>query len=376
MGKMKRRVAVGALALTSICLSFIGLEVLVRAFIFDPNHSYIRTPGWQMEVRTNDLLPNVSGDHVFLANSYGFRGELPGLNSKPKIAVLGGSTAEDWVLEYSETWAQQLAKNLADCAPKAWVANLGKSGVNARHHLIQLPEVTQYLPRFDIFVVLLGLNDFLFDLRIHHPFEIAPEWWQQQALMFRAGDEGWLATVAILKRLYNAFSSNHKAISDFGVYQESLRVAYRKVLEDQWVNDMPDLTEHLARYEGTVLSLKKYADDYGARIVFITQPFLWDDQMSEVAKSMIYSGFIGSDMNGRHAKWYTPRAMEAGLSAYNDRLRAICRRENLACIDAERLLGRDVGNFYDDFHFSELGARRLGALVAGAVKSEIKACTR
>ena len=160
-----------------LCLA--TLELLLRSFVFDPNASYIRTPGWRMHVRTNGLLPKakVPEDHTIIVNRLGIRGATPAFGAGPKIAVLGGSTVEDWVLSERNTWPQQLAMNLSDCAPKAWVANLGKSGVNARHHLLQLPEVEKYMPKFDMFVVLMGLNDFLYDLHIHHPLETPDGWW-------------------------------------------------------------------------------------------------------------------------------------------------------------------------------------------------------
>jgi hypothetical protein len=60
----------------SIIISLIGLELLVRHYIFDPNHSYIRTPGWKMHLRTNNLMP-LSGDHTVTINQYGYRGALP-----------------------------------------------------------------------------------------------------------------------------------------------------------------------------------------------------------------------------------------------------------------------------------------------------------
>jgi hypothetical protein len=61
--------------------------------------------------------------------------------------------------------------------PNVWTGNF----VNARHHLIQFPEVVKYAPHIDMFVVLLGLNDFLCDLHIHHALVTpAADWWRQR----------------------------------------------------------------------------------------------------------------------------------------------------------------------------------------------------
>jgi lysophospholipase L1-like esterase len=360
---------------TILCLAM--LEWLLRVFVFNPNASYIRTPGWGMIVRTNDLLPHVSKDHVLTVNSLGIRGAMPAYGASPKIAVLGGSTAEDWVLAEPETWAQQLAMQLRDCAPNVWVANLGKGGVNARHHLLQLPEVEKYMPRYDLFVVLLGLNDFLYDLHIHHPFQTPEDWWRRQAFMSLPGDEGKFALVAITKRLYAKFfaaPAANAATSDFGNYQKHLRDAYAKVSPENWVDTMPDLTGHLARFQRTIRSLKAYADSYGAPILFVTQPYVWSGAMSDATQKQLFAGFIGADINSPLTKWYTPSALEKGLSAYNAATRSVCKSDGLLCIDAAAELPQEAPYYYDDFHFSSLGAAKIGEIVARQSRPHLKGC--
>lgn len=344
--------------------------------MFDPSLSYIRTPGWSMVVQTNGQLPHVEGDHRIVVNSQGFRGALPPLNPSPSIAVIGGSTIEDWVLSEEETSTKQLQKNLQNCLPDAWAANLGKSGTNARHHLIQLPETESYMQHYDYIVVLMGLNDFLFDFRIHHPIDLPENWWRDQALMSQGGSEGSLATVAMLKRVFSALTNSaaEAQVSDFGAYMEFLWGSYRAVQDDQWVDTLPDATEHLATYQNTIRSLKSYADKYGAEIVFVTQPYVWSDDMDEATLNQIYAGFIGSDISSPETKWYTTNALEQGLSAYNATLLETCRNDGLICADAAGLIPREAQYFYDDFHLSEKGAAKLGEIVADRLKALDPSC--
>jgi hypothetical protein len=306
--------------------------------------------GPAVHVRTNGLLPYITEDHVFEVNHLGIRGEPPANGARPQIAILGGSTVEDWVLAEGKTWVKAVQADLRQqCKASTWVANLGKSAVNARHHLIQLPEVTRYMPDFDMYVVLMGLNDFLFDLHIHHPAQVREEWWRKNAFMSDAGSEGPLAVVAILRRLLSRhFGKNKHALSvnDFGVYQESLRVAFSKVRQEQWVDALPDLSAHLATYRRTILGLKDFADRRGKPILFVTQPFLWSASMSKEAWAQIYAGFIGTDVNSPNTKWCTPRALEQGLSAYNETLLTACREDRLHCVDAAKLLPREAEYFF------------------------------
>ncbi len=353
------------------------LEFLTRHFIFDPNSSYIRTPGWAIDVKHNDLLPFVTTDHTISINRYGYRGALPGLGADPFIFVTGGSTAEDWVLPESATWAEQLESRLKVCYPTVEVANLGKGGANARHNIMQLDAASSYMPASDVYVVLLGLNDFLFDLHIHHPFQVSDDWWKLQSFMTNAGDEGRFAIVALLKRLYklyNATGNTARPVSDFGDYQKGLRDARDKVASYQWVDILPDLSPHLENYKNTILKLKALADSQGADIFFLSQPFVWSPHMSHQTQEQLTAGFIGGDNLSPQTRWYTPRALEEGLTAYNDTLRETCKTAALNCIDVARKLPRQAKYFYDDFHFSNLGASTVAKFVAEGMQDVLKGC--
>lgn len=138
------------------------------------------------------------------------------------------------MLADDETWARQVAENLIDCAPDVWVANLGNGGVNIRHHVLQMQEVLDYMLRFDTFVVLSGLNDFLYDFRIHHALETGEGWWRRQAFTYVAGDEGGIASLALIRRIWAGLGQRTgPLVSDFGHHQEVLRTAYRQVGVDQ-----------------------------------------------------------------------------------------------------------------------------------------------
>lgn len=362
------------LFISLVCIT--SLEVALRTLVFDPNNAYIRTPGWAIDVHHNDLLPNVEKNHRFVVNRYGIRGELPTFGSDPKIAIFGGSTVEDWVLPNSQTWVQQFEKNLRSCVPNIWVGNFGKGGVNSRHHLIQLPELIKYAPQFDMIVVLLGLNDFLFDLKIHHSLRLSEGWWREQAFMSDVNDEGRFATVALMKRLYNAISTleSEQPASDFGHYQKHLRDSYARVIKSQWVHSMPDLAKHLATYRETISKLKYFADNLGIPIVFVSQPYAWSEHMSPALRRQIYAGFIGSDIKSPDTKWYTPTALAGGLKSYNDTLLDKCKSDDLLCVDAERKLPKEALYYYDEFHFSALGAEKVGNTVAEFVRKHLQGC--
>lgn len=363
----------------SVMISIIIIEYTAEEYIFDPGHTYIKTPQWKMRVTVGPDLPGVTGDHVVGVNRLGFRGPLSSAGDHPRIAVLGGSTVEDWALRFEKSWVYQLQGEIKKCSPRAWTANLGKAGVNARHHLLQLPAIEPYMPRFDYFVILMGLNDFLLDLRIHHSFELPKNWWRDQALMYKAGDEGRFASVAVISRFLRTFTGNPSTLpdsSDFGAYMHGLWQAYQNLDDSRWVRTLPDISIHLSTYRKTILSLDAYAKKYGAKAVFVTQPAVWFGEITAAKRRQMYAGFIGHDMKAADVRWYTPEAQRKGLHAYNETLLDTCKRHDLTCINAASLLGDDRKNFYDDFHFSEEGASNLASIVASGLRAKTAICQK
>ena len=352
-------------------------ELGLRILVFNPNYSYIRTPGWSMNVKQNDQVPPVSIDHTVTINKYGYRGAPPIKSAAPLIILSGGSTTESWIIPDRFTWAEQLETKLKQCKPNVEVANLGKSGSNARHNLLQLEALSEYMPTGDIYVVLMGLNDFLFDLSIHHSFEVEESWWNRQAFMTISGDEGAFALVALVKRLYRRYTDDEikpQAVSNFGIYLKSLREAYRNVAPNQWIDKLPDLSSHLETYKSTILKLKLFADTHGGEIIFLTQPFVWSEKMSQETKDQLYAGFIGPNMLDPNTRWYTTKVLEEGLMSYNNTLREMCDLYGLNCIDLAKKIPREAQYFYDDSHFSIFGSQTVAEIVVDDMINKLGFC--
>jgi len=365
------------LFISTLFVSLVLGELALREWVFNPNNKYIRTPGWSIEVILDNKIPHVSGGHQIEIGRLGSRSSAPNFWQSPNFAVFGGSTVEDWVLEKHETWVSRLQEDLRSCAPNAWVGNFGKGGVSLRHHLLQLPAIAQYAPKFDLVIVLIGLNDFLLDYRIHHPYDIPDNWHERQAFMYNGDAEGRLASVAIIKRVYKSiFDPKKPEISDFGTYQSGLRKAYRAVTPAQKIDDLDIDSAAMKAYRDNIIRLHKMVREYGAEIVFVNQPYVWSPKMSKQALDQIYAGFIGPSYLSPKAKWYTAKALEKGLSAYNTVLAETCTAKGLNCIDLARALTTDPENFYDDFHFSEKGAATVAKIVSRHIATMQNICPR
>src|SRR5262245_52427213 len=153
-----------ACLMLSLALPLAGSELYLRSYVFDPGSWYVLTPGWEIVFRPSIAgTPGIAREARTRINRLGLRGDLPDRSSQPRYLAIGGSTTEDIMLDFSESWAGHLQTHLRRCSPNAWVGNAGKSGTNARHHAMQLEKILPRLPRLDVVVMLSGLNDMLFD---------------------------------------------------------------------------------------------------------------------------------------------------------------------------------------------------------------------
>jgi len=66
-----------------------------------------------------------------------------------------------------------------------------------------------------------------------------------------------------------------------------------------------------------ILAIHATGEVYGARTVFSTLPFVWSNTMAQDRRDQIHAGFIGAEVKNPKTEWYTPTALEKGLSSYN-----------------------------------------------------------
>ena len=64
-----------------------------------------------------------------------------------KILTIGGSTTECLYLDETEAWPRILQQLLG--GEQVWVGNIGKSGLNTKHHIIQVEHLIHQYPGID-----------------------------------------------------------------------------------------------------------------------------------------------------------------------------------------------------------------------------------
>ena len=360
------------LVLLGIGLTVAVAEGLLRLWYPAPTRHYVWPPHLRVEFApTERATPGVSGRGRFWTNSLGLRSDEPLVDARRIVYVLGGSTAADLYLDQEEAWAALVQQGLNDTPeqPRTWVGNLSRPSLASVHHLIHFDRLLPELPRADLIVNLVGVNDLQLALKSSYldPPTPATHLAGAFALYPPPGNAGSrLATVRAARFVWQTWRQTR-----LGFVQTQTAEGYARLRECRQtapaanlVEVLPDLGPALAEYRRNLLALADRARVYGAPLLWLTQPTLWDGEMGPAERGRLLAGGLGPIKTWcTHQRYFAPRALAEGMRAFNDVLRDVCRTRGLACRDLAVALPPRAEYFYDDMHLSEAGARRVAEMV-------------
>ena len=110
---------------------------------------------------------------------------------------------------------------------------------------------------------------------------------------------------------------------------------------------LPDLSRSRRNYEERLRQIIAFCRSRSLRVVFLTQPILWDQNLSKLGRSLLWLGKLTLT-----DEYLTVEAARAVLDQYNKTLKTACADAGVQCIDLSSMNGHEEF-FYDDCHFSE-----------------------
>jgi lysophospholipase L1-like esterase len=360
------------LVLLGIGLTLAAAEGLLRLWYPAPTRHYVWPPHLRIEFAPTDLAtPGVTGRGRFWTNSLGLRSDEPFVDARRIVYVLGGSTAADLYLDQEEAWVAlvQQGLNASPGQPRTWVGNLSRPSLASVHHLIHFDRLLPELPRADLLVNLMGVNDLQLALKSSYLDAATPATHLAWAFALHppAGDAGSrLATVRAARFAWQTWRQTR-----LGFVQTRTAEGYARLRECRQtapaanlVGVLPDLGPALAEYRRNLLALAERAGVYGAPLLWLTQPTLWDGEMGSAERGRLLAGGLGPIKTWcTHQRYFAPQALAEGMRAFNDVMRDVCRTRGVTCRDLAAALPARAEYFYDDMHLSEAGARRVAELV-------------
>ena len=120
----------------------------------------------------------------------------------------------------------------------------------------------------------------------------------------------------------------------------------------------------LDEYAQNLRAIAATAEKHSVRLILLTQPAMWQNEISEKQDSLLWLGGIGDFQNKVGGEYYSVTALAQALSMYNETLLDACRDADIECIDVASSIPHDADNFYDDVHFTEKGAQSVAKVVA------------
>jgi hypothetical protein len=372
---MVKRVAwwvcyLGAVCIFVLVCSEIFLRFLMPAstgyFVYAP-HSVFRF------VPDPENTPGVDGISHFVANSLGMRADEIPADAERRILVLGGSTAVDVYLDQPKMWTHLMQDklNATPGQPKTWVGNVARPSLATIHNLLQFDLMVPNLPHMDMFVDLVGVNDFQMALRASYLTKITMK--DHLNWTFTVRPNTRFRDRFALYRFYERIKDWWKRSSDSVVYTEYATEAAkwrmcRQSAPKENLVDLPNLDSGLSNYRSNLNKLVDRAEAYHSPIIFVTQPTLWKDHMTPENEALLTAGGVSGRADWCTKKiYYSPGALARGMEMFNDVLRDVCHRRQLYCVDLAARVPKDRRYFFDDMHYSLAGARLVSDIVTAGI---------
>jgi len=359
-----------------------GSEVFLRFLLPPPpQRYYIWPPNLHVVFNPSDeATPGIKGPGHFIANSLGLRSDEPWPDRQRTIYVFGGSTTADVYLDQAEAWASLLQSylNQKTGQPRTWVGNLARSSLASINNLLQFEHLIPDLPRADLFLNLIGVNDLQLALKSSYlremTMDIHMSWTFSQMPV-----PGFWASLALVRFYHRIADWRSKTnLGPTQTYNADGYIAWRRCRatapKAKLVDELPDLTVALNEYRRNLDLLVDRAQTYGAPMVFLTQPAIWAADMALEDAALLLAGGLGpNNVWCDEQRYYTPRALAEGLDRFNQVTLAVCRDRGLFCVDLAALVPKKRENFYDDMHFNEAGARLVARILANAIAERFPA---
>jgi lysophospholipase L1-like esterase len=354
LSRSRRKTLVERILLLGIStlVGLIALEVFLRIVsppsIFSTAIELIP----HQNISINVDLPGMSPIVTHTTNSMGFRGEEPpdDWNGWLTIVTIGGSTTHCYYMDDLKTWSHLLQENLREARPDTWVGNGGFSGHSTVAHVLFMREIIPaVLP--DIAVLLTGTNDLIYSTRFDPGDEgIGDE---------RASSGYGIIASSRLLQIINIWIRG--SFGDMHVLSENL-LPYVPIPLDgsemELPEDLMDLCTSLDEYSDNVREIIRLGRASGTRIIFMTQPSLWED--TDYWRGIQESYYWEEREDSRLSAATVWRMLEI----FNSELLSICSSEGIPCLDLASMVPHSPEYFYDGMHFTEAGARLVSDLLA------------
>jgi len=292
---------------------------------------------------------------IHTKNKLGFRGENPPENLRKTLSIItvGGSSTECFYLSDDKTWPYLLEQMIGQDYGPIWLNNAGLDGHSTFGHLILLEDyLVKIKPKIIIF--LSGANDVgRDDLSAYDRDHL-----RNQAKSWKDFLKEESELVSFLVNFYRTRAAK-KQLGHSGMDVAAMPISH--VSNEQMQAEIQrHRTKYIDSYSKRLSEIIDKCRINGIDPIFITQPCLLGegvDAYTGIRLDQIKRG----DYNGK-TYWRI-------LEQYNQVVKQAGTSKDVLVIDLANKLPKNSLYFYDNFHYSNEGAKE----VAEIIYSELKA---
>ena len=335
--------------------------------------------------RENHLMPGVfpgfGPTSCISINSDGERGEeAPAENASVlRVLIAGGSAAEGYFLDQSDTLEARLQRELNrrfrlsdQCPGSAFVSNVGRSGFSSDKMLHLLHRVMPQHRRLDVVVMIVGASDILNWLKHRSPEELSfSEVNHKTCFEFYPGKQYqfWPWRSAALTDIWRYWRPRFLRRPEVceGVGKHMVLLRQRRRDAKTILQSVASPEQVLQKFSRNVEEAIDLCHKVGARVLFVPQPHMDLDRVGDEQRLLIWNAAVGDPHKTNPLEYYSTSVLFRLMDEINAVAVQTARRCGASSVVVQPLMEPPALCFFDEFHFTPFGA----AIVAKALAETI-----
>lgn len=337
-------------------LALIGLELGFGGWLLkDPAQhlAVLRNVEYHFDVRK--LYPTDENPIVYRRDAYGLRGSYPD-PAHIDLLTVGGSATDERYLSEGETWQDQLAQRFRENGKSVAVVNAGVDGQSTYGHIkdfeLWFPQIPNFRPSYVLLYI--GVNDLFTDQTPYNDDLAGTQTWK-----------GRLRSKSALFHLYELIKGNYLTRLHYPLSHRAVdfsRLAWTSRTLQNHHKDL--LATRLKTYEENLKTLNEKIRALEATPIYVTQPsFLYRRVNGRVEGAETTFFYEGLPINGAD--------FHEMLALMNEQTLQVCRNVHGICLDLAREVDFNSADFYDYFHNTPEGAKKIGNYLYSKLKDTL-----
>jgi hypothetical protein len=322
------------------------VELIFGNWIFGPHLGYLTITRDVVIHRDLNPVDPGAGIGTYTRDRLGLRGDYGGDPANIDMLVMGGSTTNELYVSDEKTWVAQLDKLLAEGGYKLKAVNAGVDGhssiANIRSFQVWLPEIPRLHPKYFMFYI--GINEPIADALEGYELLEEKHFWPKVIRTFKNN--------SAINNLYRIVRGYIRARQVRIVHERDdltlkRMVAHGTLDAEREKRVGATWKPQLVAYEARAHKLAQLVHEWHATPIFVTQ-LRGDYRLNGDEVVGLHEGSIDQAMIQR---------------LFNDVTLRVCREEKGICIDLEREIKIEDGDFYDSAHVVASGSRKVAEVI-------------